>query len=133
MSRRMGKPINCICENKGEADQCLCFHYTDSTIHLLSKSKIQNFQPLTIFCDCTAWFVPDLVGTQIVGFLTHRLIYIIVCMYLMMYKKLTLHSIHNSTSTVMVKWQDLCHLFELCKWMFPAFSKNSGGTYFSAS
>ena len=28
---------------------------------------------LTIFCDCTARFVSDLGGTQIVGFLTHRL------------------------------------------------------------
>ena len=34
----------------------------DSTISLLSKSKI--FQPLTIFCDCTAQFVSDLVRTQ---------------------------------------------------------------------
>ena len=32
-----------------------------------------NFQPPTIFCDCTARFVSDLVGTQIVGFLMHRL------------------------------------------------------------
>ena len=75
MSRRMGKPTFCIGENKGadqlrsncEADQRLCFCYMDNTIPL-------NFQPLTIFCDCTARFVSDLVGTQIVGFLTHRLI-----------------------------------------------------------
>ena len=40
----------CICENKGidqlcsncEADQRLCFCYTDSTIHLLSKFKIYS-------------------------------------------------------------------------------------------
>ena len=46
----MGK--NCILgENKGadqlrgnrEADQRLCFRYTDSTIFLLSKSKISSF------------------------------------------------------------------------------------------
>ena len=57
----------CMCENKGadqlcyncEAEQCLCFRYMDSTILLLSK--IQNFQPLVIFCDCTAQFVSDLV------------------------------------------------------------------------
>ena len=46
--------------NYCEANQRFCFHYTDSTIPLLSKSK-------TIFCDCTAQFVSDLVGTQIVG------------------------------------------------------------------
>ena len=28
----------------------------------------------TVICDCTAWFVSDLAGTQIVGFLMHRLI-----------------------------------------------------------
>ena len=51
----MRKPAMCIGENKGadklhghklrgdrEADQRLCFHYTDSTIPLLSKSKISS-------------------------------------------------------------------------------------------
>ena len=27
-----------------------------------SSTKIQNFKPLAIFCDCTAWFVSDLDG-----------------------------------------------------------------------
>ena len=44
MSRRVGKPTICIGKNKGadqlpgnrEADQRLCFRYTDSTIPLLS-------------------------------------------------------------------------------------------------
>ena len=59
----MGKPDFCICENKDadqlrgnrEADQRLCFCYMDSAIPLLSK-------PLAIFSDCSARFVPDLVG-----------------------------------------------------------------------
>ena len=50
MSRVMGKPTFCICENKdadqlhgnSEADQRLCFRYTDSTIPLLSKSEISS-------------------------------------------------------------------------------------------
>ena len=50
MSHRIGKPTFCIGENKGadqlrsncEADQRLCFRYTDSTIPLLSKSKISS-------------------------------------------------------------------------------------------
>ena len=79
-SHHMGKPTICIGKNKGadqlrsncEADPSLCFRYMYSTIPLLSKSKIPSFK--TIFCDCTAPFVSDLVGTQIVGFLTHRLI-----------------------------------------------------------
>ena len=50
VSHRMGKPTICIGENKGagqlrsncEADQRLCFHYMDSTIPLLSISKIST-------------------------------------------------------------------------------------------
>ena len=46
----MGKPTICICENKGadqlcgnrEADQRLCFRYTDSTLPLLLKSEISR-------------------------------------------------------------------------------------------
>ena len=51
MSRLMGKPTICICENKGadqlrsncEADQRLCFRYSDSAIPILSKFKISSF------------------------------------------------------------------------------------------
>ena len=51
MSRVMGKPTICIGENKGadqlrgnrEADQRLCFRYSDSTIPLLLKSEISSF------------------------------------------------------------------------------------------
>ena len=68
MSHVMRKPAFCICENKDadqllgnrEADQRLCFRYIDSTIPLLSKSKV--FKNLAIFCGCRAWFVWDLVG-----------------------------------------------------------------------
>ena len=81
LSRRMGKPTICKGENKGadqlrsncEADQRLCFCYTESTIPLLSKSKISSLQPssVTVQADlCRNWS-----ETQIVGFLTHRLIY----------------------------------------------------------
>ena len=51
MSHLMEKPTICIGENKGadqlrsncEADQRLCFGYTDSTIPLLLKSEISSF------------------------------------------------------------------------------------------
>ena len=44
------KPAVCICKNKDidqlhgnrEADQRLCFRYTDTTIPLLSKSEISS-------------------------------------------------------------------------------------------
>ena len=50
MSRRVGKQTISIGENKDadqlrgnrEADQRLCFRYMDSTIPLLSKSKISS-------------------------------------------------------------------------------------------
>ena len=38
MSHRVGKPTIYIGENKRR----ICFRYTDSTIHLLSKSKIYS-------------------------------------------------------------------------------------------
>ena len=64
----MRKQAFCICENKDadqirgnrEADQRLCFRYTDSTIPLLSKSKM--LKPLAIFSDCPVRFMLDLVG-----------------------------------------------------------------------
>ena len=51
MSRIVRKPDFCLCENKGadqlrgnrEADQRLCFRYTDSTLSLLIKSEISSF------------------------------------------------------------------------------------------
>ena len=51
MSRLMGKPTICKCENKcadqlrgnHEADQRLCIRYTDSTIPLLPKYEISCF------------------------------------------------------------------------------------------
>ena len=57
----MGKPTICICENKDadqlrgnrEADQRLCFRYTDSTISLLSTFKIPSFSLyIAVFYDC---------------------------------------------------------------------------------
>ena len=74
MSHCMGKPTISIGANKGadqlrskhEADQHLCFHYMNNTIHLL-------FQLLAILFGCTDRFVSNLVRTQIVGFLMHRL------------------------------------------------------------
>ena len=76
----MRKPAFCICENKDadqlrgnrEADQRLCFRYTDSAIHLLSKSEISSLGP------SSATVQPGLCGTWSetpkTGFLTTRLI-----------------------------------------------------------
>ena len=52
----MRKPTFCICENKDadqlrgnrEADQRLCFRFIDSTIPLLSKSKISSLYPSSV-------------------------------------------------------------------------------------
>ena len=68
----MGKPTICIGENKGadqlrsncEADQRLCFRYTDSTISLLSKSKISSLCPSSVTVQpglCQTWSGPKLL------------------------------------------------------------------------
>ena len=52
----MGKLTICICENKDadqlrgnrEADQRLCFRYTDSTLPLLLKYEISSFEPASV-------------------------------------------------------------------------------------
>ena len=52
----MRKPDFCLCKNKGadqlrsncEADQRLCFRYTDSAISLLLKSEISSFLPASV-------------------------------------------------------------------------------------
>ena len=52
----MRKVAFCICENKGadqlrgnrEADQRLCFRYTDSTIPLLPNCEISSLQPSSV-------------------------------------------------------------------------------------
>ena len=76
----MRKPAFCICENKDadqlrgdrEADQRLCFRYTDGTIPLLPKSEISSVQPSSVVVQpglCRAWS-----ETPKTGFLTTRLI-----------------------------------------------------------
>ena len=56
MSLVMRKPGFCICENKDadqlrgnrEADQRLCFRYTDSTTPLLPKYEISSLYPTSV-------------------------------------------------------------------------------------
>ena len=75
----MGKPAFCICENKDadqlrgdrEADQRLCFRYTDSTIPLLPKSEIPSLLLSAVVVKsslCRIW-----LETPKTGFLTTRL------------------------------------------------------------
>ena len=76
----MRKPDFCICKNKDadqlrgdrEADQRLCFCYTDSTIPLFPKYEITSLLP------CSVTEQPVLCGTwsetSKTGFLTMRLI-----------------------------------------------------------
>ena len=66
MSLVMIKPVICICENKDadqlrgnrEADQRLCFRYTDSTIPLLPRSEISSVQQSSVVVQpglCRTW------------------------------------------------------------------------------
>ena len=54
LNRVVRKSDFCLCETKDEG-QHLWFRYTSSTY-------IQNFKIRAFFCDCTEWFVSDLVG-----------------------------------------------------------------------
>ena len=75
----MRKPAFCICENKDadqlrgdrEADQRLCFRYTDSTIPLFPKCEISSLKPSFVVVQlglCRTWS-----ETSKTGFLTTRL------------------------------------------------------------
>ena len=74
------KPAFCICENKDadqlrgnrEADQRLCFRYSDSTIPLLPLSVIPSLQPSSVAVQpglCRTWS-----ETPKTGFLRTRLV-----------------------------------------------------------
>ena len=82
MSRIVRKQDFCLGENKGadqllgnrEADQRLCFRYTDSTLSLLIKSEISSFYAAsgTVHVGlCQTW-----LETPKTGFLVSRLIYL---------------------------------------------------------
>ena len=79
MSRVVRNPDFCICENKDadqlrgnrEADQRLCFRYSDSTISLLPKYEISSRKPSSVTVQpglCGAW-----LETPKTGFLRTRL------------------------------------------------------------
>ena len=81
LSRVLRKPAFCICENKDadqlrgnrEADQRLCFRYTDSTIPLLPKSEMSSLELSSVVVQpglCRTWS-----KTPKTGFLTTRLVY----------------------------------------------------------
>ena len=83
----MRKPAFCICENKDadqlrgnrEADQHLCFRYTDSTIPLLSKSEISSLYSSSVVVQpgmCRTW-----AQTPKTGFLTTRVKYILILVW----------------------------------------------------
>ena len=87
LSLCMRKTTICIGENKAadqlrgnrEADQRLCFRYTDSTFPPLLIPKLSRFWVSSVTVQaglCWTWS-----ETQIVGFLMHRLIYFVYMIY----------------------------------------------------
>ena len=80
MSLVLRKPTFRICENKDadqlrgnrEADQRLCFRYTDSSIPLLSKSEVLSLYPSSVTVH--SGFCRTRSETPKTGFLTARLI-----------------------------------------------------------
>ena len=79
----MRKPAFCICENKDadqlrgnrEADQRLCFRYTDSTIPLLPKYEISSISPSSLIVQpglCVTWSETPKTGFLTQGSFTCR-------------------------------------------------------------
>ena len=109
------KPTKYLGENKGadqlrgnrEADQRLCFRYMDSTIPLLLISE--NFKLLACFCDCTDWFVSDLVETTNCWF-SHA-------QALLMLSLIRLRKIIriNTARLSPLDHSNFCHRYLLCK------------------
>ena len=79
----MGKPTICICENKDadqlrgdrEADQRLCFRYSDSTIPLLLKYKRFSGD---FFCEMPKKFSKShVLGTEMTTIAVEKLVSIV--------------------------------------------------------
>ena len=71
MSRGVRKRAFRICETDKDADQRLCFRYTDSTIPLLPTSEISSLKPSSVVVQpglCRTWS-----ETPKTGFLRTRL------------------------------------------------------------
>ena len=64
----MRKTTFCIFENKGVADERLCFRYMNNTI------LMQNIQHLAIFCACTVGLCQTCLEITLLVFLMMRLI-----------------------------------------------------------
>ena len=91
----MRKPAFCICENNDadqlrgnrEADQRLCFRYTDSTIPLLPIYEISSLLPSCVVVQpglCRTWS-----ETPKTGFLTTRLRYTVVLSIVLVFIRLS--------------------------------------------
>ena len=79
----MRKPDFCICENKDayqlrgnrEADQRLCFRYTDSKVPLLPKSEISSLLPSSVTVQpglCQTWSETPKTGVLITRLKYHK-------------------------------------------------------------
>ena len=79
----MRKPDFCICKNKDadqlrgkrEADQHLCFRYTNSTVPLLPKSEISILRPSSVAVQlglCQTWSETPKTGFLITRLKLHK-------------------------------------------------------------
>ena len=124
----MTKRDYCLCENKGadqlrsncEADQRLCFCYSDTTVLFYLNLK---FQASSCPSACSGRFVSDLFGNHIVGFPTRQLIYqghISVRTFMNGYKLVTRFTVPNMAQHV--PW---CNTFLIRSKPFFPLSQNT--------
>ena len=73
----MRKLTKCLGKTKAQISYAVTTRLISSVVFATQvvhpSTLTRNFKLLAYFCDCTGRFVSALVGTQIVGFLTHRL------------------------------------------------------------
>ena len=110
---RREKTASCICENKGadqlrsvrcnrEADQRLCFSYIDSIINLLPKSEISSLQPSLVLAQFGLCWTRLEMGKT--GFLTTRLIFMLLFCFLFQHNVTVSISFPFITSTRHSEW-----------------------------
>ena len=77
----MRKPTFCMCQNKG-ADHHFCFGYIDSTMSLLSKSKISSLLPSSVLVQlglCWTWSETTMLVFSYQASCHHLYLYSLVC------------------------------------------------------
>ena len=129
MSLVVRNPAFCICKNKDadqlssncEADQRLCFRYTDSTIPLLPKSQISMLYPSSVAVQpglCRTWsenLKTSFLASRLICYLCHEnkgAVQLICTFCFHICKK----QVFSSCSSYLTRQNILSVIFIVCVW-----------------